>query len=85
MRNSAIPFVTLFGWEVIRALAGYTLVVEAVFDWPGLGSLAILAINQRDFYLIQTIVLRRRRDGRDRQHRHRRHLQADRPAGCKLS
>ena len=41
---------------MIRALAGFTLVVEAVFDWPGLGSLAILAINQRDFYLIQTIV-----------------------------
>ncbi|HET9546280.1 MAG TPA: ABC transporter permease, partial [Desertimonas sp.] len=56
LRNAAIPFVTLFGWEVIRALAGFTLVVEAVFDWPGLGSLAILAINQRDFYLIQTIV-----------------------------
>ena len=30
--------------------------VEAVFDWPGLGDLAILAIKQRDFYLIQTIV-----------------------------
>jgi peptide/nickel transport system permease protein len=56
LRNSAIPFVTLFGWEVIRALAGFTLVVEAVFDWPGLGDLAILAIKQRDFYLIQTIV-----------------------------
>lgn len=56
MRNSAIPFVTLFGWEVIRALAGFTLVVEAVFDWPGLGSLAILAIRERDFFLIQTIV-----------------------------
>jgi peptide/nickel transport system permease protein len=27
-----------------------------VFDWPGLGDLAILAIKQRDFYLIQTIV-----------------------------
>ena len=56
LRNAAIPFVTLFGWEVIRALAGFTLVVEAVFDWPGLGHLAILAIKQRDFYLIQTIV-----------------------------
>ena len=56
LRNSAIPFVTLFGWEVIRALAGFTLVVEAVFDWPGLGDLAILAIKQRDFFLIQTIV-----------------------------
>lgn len=56
LRNASIPFVTLFGWEVIRALAGFTLVVEAVFDWPGLGDLAILAIKQRDFYLIQTIV-----------------------------
>ncbi len=56
LRNSSIPFVTLFGWEVIRALAGFTLVVEAVFDWPGLGDLAILAIKQRDFFLIQTIV-----------------------------
>jgi peptide/nickel transport system permease protein len=56
LRNAAIPFVTLFGWEVIRALAGFTLVVEAVFDWPGLGDLAILAIKQRDFFLIQTIV-----------------------------
>jgi len=56
LRNAAIPFVTLFGWEVIRALAGYTLVVEAVFDWPGLGDLAILSIRERDFFLIQTIV-----------------------------
>lgn len=56
VRNSAIPFVTLFGWEVIRALAGFTLVVEAVFAWPGLGDLAIAAIKGRDFFLIQTIV-----------------------------
>jgi peptide/nickel transport system permease protein len=56
LRNAAIPFVTLFGWEVIRALAGFTIVVETVFNWPGLGSLAILAIKQRDFFLIQAIV-----------------------------
>lgn len=56
LRNASIPFATLFGWETIRALAGYTLVIEAVFDWPGLGSLAILAIKERDFYLIQAIV-----------------------------
>ncbi|CAN5822007.1 ABC transporter permease [soil metagenome] len=56
LRKAEIQFVKLFGWEVIRALAGYTLVVEAVFDWPGLGDLAILAIRERDFFLIQTIV-----------------------------
>ena len=32
-----MPFVTLAGWEVISALAGYTVVVETVFAWPGLG------------------------------------------------
>lgn len=57
LRNASIPFVTLAGWELIRAVAGYTVVVESVFGWPGLGSLAILAIKERDFFLIQTIVL----------------------------
>lgn len=57
LRNAAIPFVTLFGWEIIRALAGFTVVVENVFNWPGLGNLAIIAIKERDFFLIQTIVL----------------------------
>ncbi len=56
-RNAAIPFVTLFGWEVIRALAGYTVVVETVFGWPGLGLTAITAVRERDFFLLQTIVL----------------------------
>lgn len=57
LRNAAIPFVTLAGWELIRALAGFTVVVEGVFGLNGLGSLAILAIKERDFFLIQTIVL----------------------------
>lgn len=57
LRNAAIPFVTLFGWEIIRALAGFTVVVENVFNWPGLGNMAIIAIKERDFFLIQTIVL----------------------------
>ncbi|HEX7094595.1 MAG TPA: ABC transporter permease [Acidimicrobiales bacterium] len=57
LRNAAIPFVTLGGWELIRALAGFTVVVEGVFGVNGLGNLAILAIRERDFFLIQTIVL----------------------------
>jgi peptide/nickel transport system permease protein len=57
LRNAAIPFVTLAGWEFIRALAGFTVVVEGVFGLNGMGSLAILAIRERDFFLIQTIVL----------------------------
>jgi peptide/nickel transport system permease protein len=56
LRNVGIPFVTLFGWEVIRALAGYTVVVETVFNWNGLGFIAVEAIQNNDFFLIQAIV-----------------------------
>lgn len=56
LRNAGIPYVTLFGWEVIRAVAGYTVVVESVFNWPGLGFMASTAIKNQDFFLIQAIV-----------------------------
>jgi peptide/nickel transport system permease protein len=56
LRNAGIPYVTLLGWEIIRALAGYTVVVESVFNWPGLGFMAATAIKNQDFYLMQAIV-----------------------------
>jgi peptide/nickel transport system permease protein len=56
MRNAALPVVTLCGWEVIRALAGYSVVVETVFAWPGLGLTAIQAIEREDLILLQAIV-----------------------------
>jgi peptide/nickel transport system permease protein len=56
LRNTLIPFITLAGWEVISALAGYTVVVETVFAWPGLGLTAIQAIQRNDLFLLQAIV-----------------------------
>jgi len=56
LRNAGIPYVTLLGWEVIRAVAGYTVVVESVFNWPGIGFMATTAIRNQDFFLIQAIV-----------------------------
>ncbi len=56
LRNAAGPVVFLSGWEAIRALAGYTAVVETVFAWPGLGSLAIAAIQNQDFVVLQAVV-----------------------------
>ena len=56
LRNTGLPFVTLCGWEVISALAGYTVVVETVFAWPGLGLTAIQAIERNDLFLLQAIV-----------------------------
>lgn len=56
LRNAAIPILTLSGWELIRALAGFSVVVETVFAWPGVGYLAFQSIQQNDVILLQAIV-----------------------------
>jgi peptide/nickel transport system permease protein len=56
MRNVSVPVLTLFGWELILALAGYTAVVETVFAWPGIGFLAYNAIIDQDLILLQSVV-----------------------------
>ncbi|HMG41023.1 MAG TPA: ABC transporter permease [Acidimicrobiales bacterium] len=56
LRNAAVPVVTLAGWELIRALAGYAVVVETVFAWPGIGFLALQAVSRQDLMLLQAIV-----------------------------
>lgn len=55
-RNAAVPVMSMAGWELIRALAGFSVVVETVFAWPGLGFLAIQSINRQDLILLQAIV-----------------------------
>ena len=56
LRNASLPAITLFGWEIIRAVAGYSVIVETVFAWPGLGLTAIQAIERGDLILLQAIV-----------------------------
>ncbi len=56
LKNSSVSILTLAGWELIRALSGYTVVVESVFAWPGLGLTAIQAIERQDLILLQAIV-----------------------------
>jgi peptide/nickel transport system permease protein len=56
LRNASVPVLTLFGWELILVLAGYTAVVETVFAWPGIGYLAYQAITDQDLILLQAIV-----------------------------
>ena len=56
LRNVLIPVVTVIGLQ-LAALLGGTVIIEQVFNWPGLGTLAIGAIMSRDFPLIQGIVL----------------------------
>ncbi|RDE09530.1 ABC transporter permease [Pelagibacterium lacus] len=55
-RNILAGFLTMSGWEVIYALAGFSVVVETVFAWPGLGQTALQAIQRSDLFLLQAIV-----------------------------
>ena len=56
-RNVASSFVTMTGWEVTRMFTGYSVVIEVVFAWPGVGRLAIQAIENRDLVLVQAAVV----------------------------
>jgi ABC-type dipeptide/oligopeptide/nickel transport system permease component len=56
MRNSSIPILTTLGTRFAGMLNG-VVVVEVVFNWPGLGSLVVRALETRDYPLIQATVL----------------------------
>lgn len=56
-RNAAPPVLTLAAWEYVQGLAGYAVVVETVFAWPGVGYLAMQAISNQDLTLISALVV----------------------------
>ena len=56
LRNALIPTVTLTGVQ-FSFLIGGTVLIEYLFSYPGIGNLAIAAVNQRDLPLIQGLVL----------------------------
>jgi peptide/nickel transport system permease protein len=56
LRNAVIPAVTVLGIN-IGFLIGGTLIVEQVFAIPGIGSLMIQSIFQRDFPVVQAVTL----------------------------
>lgn len=56
LRNAMIPVVTIVGLSVGHLLGG-SLIVEWVFAWPGMGDLAVSAIQDRDYPLVQGFVL----------------------------
>jgi glutathione transport system permease protein len=56
LRNALIPVVTMMGLQ-FGFLLGGSIVVEVVFNWPGLGRLLVDAVTMRDYPVIQTLVL----------------------------
>lgn len=56
LRNALIPVVTLVGVQIGNLLGG-AVVTETIFAWPGIGRLVIQAINNRDFLLVQGVII----------------------------
>jgi peptide/nickel transport system permease protein len=56
LRNAAIPFVTILSVHLGYLLGG-AIIIEFVFDYPGLGLLTIVGVLQRDFTVVQGIVV----------------------------
>lgn len=56
MRNMMIPVVTIIGLQMGSLIAG-TVLCEAVFNWPGIATLLVNAITDRDYPLIQGCML----------------------------
>lgn len=55
-RNALLPLLTVIGNDM-GVLLGGVIVAEVVFNFPGIGSLALTAMNSRDYPLIQGIVI----------------------------
>ncbi len=56
LRNAWIPIVTVTGLQ-LGTLLGGIVIVEVVFAWPGLGRLALDAVERRDYPVLQGAVL----------------------------
>ncbi len=55
-RNALCPVVTLVGLRMGSFLAG-AIIIESIFSWPGLGQLLNSAVSQRDYQLVQSLLL----------------------------
>jgi len=56
LRNSLIPIISVLSVTLGHLLSG-AVIVEAVFSWPGLGSLMVQSISNRDFPMVQGAML----------------------------
>ncbi|WP_123347852.1 MULTISPECIES: glutathione ABC transporter permease GsiC [unclassified Enterobacter] len=56
LRNAMIPVITMMGLQ-FGFLLGGSIVVEKVFNWPGLGRLLVDSVEMRDYPVIQAEVL----------------------------
>lgn len=55
-RNALIPILTVIGYN-LRTLFSGAIIIETVFQWPGMGQLFITAVHQRDYPMIMGLSL----------------------------
>jgi peptide/nickel transport system permease protein len=56
LRNAVIPVITVIGLQ-IPSLVGGTVILERIFSLPGMGNYLLTAIQQRDYPVVQAVVL----------------------------
>ncbi|PON18017.1 hypothetical protein C2W62_10135 [Candidatus Entotheonella serta] len=56
LKNASLPVVTIFGVEAVLLFSG-TVIIEKIFNVPGVGSLIVDAMGHRDIPLVQGVVL----------------------------
>jgi peptide/nickel transport system permease protein len=56
LKNAALPVVTIFGVEAVLLFSG-AVIIEKIFNVPGIGTLIVDAMGHRDIPLVQGVVL----------------------------
>ncbi len=56
LKNAMLSVITIFG-VLLGSLLGGSIITESVFNWPGIGTLLLQAIQQRDYGIVQGVVL----------------------------
>ena len=56
MKNALIPTVTVIGIQ-FGALLGGAIIIETIFAYPGVGTMLLTAVNQRDYPVVQGVTL----------------------------
>ena len=56
LRNVSVPVITVLALETANLLGG-SVVTEMIFAWPGIGQLTIQSVDNRDFPVVQAIVI----------------------------
>jgi peptide/nickel transport system permease protein len=56
LKNALLPVITVSGYQ-FGSLLGGTIIIENIFLIPGMGRITIVALQQRDYVVIQSVVI----------------------------